>query len=78
MYYLKTQGYFSQYRAIDLSFCDFFLWRFIKNAVFARSTTTRNNMKSLIREIIHMICRNISYEVLLRTIDELYMYDCAN
>ncbi|EZA54502.1 hypothetical protein X777_05481, partial [Ooceraea biroi] len=41
------------------------LWDFIKNCVYARPATTRDDMKNRIRTV----CYNISHEVLLRTID---------
>ncbi|EZA51170.1 hypothetical protein X777_10301, partial [Ooceraea biroi] len=47
----------------------FFLWSFIKNCVYARPATTKDDMKNRIRTV----CYNISREVILRTIDSFKM-----
>lgn len=52
-------------RSPDLTYPDFFLWGYLKNTVFAEAPTTRENMIERIR----VACRQISRDILLRTIE---------
>lgn len=50
----------------DLTSPDFYLWGYLKNVVYERPVTTRENMMNRIRTA----CQNIPRIVLLRTVEE--------
>jgi len=49
----------------DLSSLDFFLWGYLKNVVYSKTTITRENMM----ERIFLVCCSIPRNVLLLTVD---------
>ena len=51
-------------RSPDLTSLDFYLWGYLKNIVYARAPTTRDDMKERIRNA----CQNIPRHVLLATV----------
>lgn len=55
-------------RSPDLTSPDFFLWGLIKNIVYARQPTTKEDMKQRIRTA----CRNIQRSTLLATLQQFY------
>lgn len=63
-------------RSPDLTAPDFFLWGYLKDVVYRRAPTTRENMKERIRAA----CRAVPRDVLLRTVDafERRVQTCLN
>ncbi|KYN19186.1 hypothetical protein ALC57_08485 [Trachymyrmex cornetzi] len=53
------------HRSPDLSSLDFFLWGYLKNVVYSKTLTTRENMM----ERITLACRSIPRNILLSTVD---------
>lgn len=63
-------------RSPDLTSPDFFLWGYLKDAVYRQAPTTQENMRVRIRDA----CRAIPRDVLLRTVDgfERRVQACLN
>lgn len=53
-------------RLFDLTFLDFYFWRYIEQKVHAEEPTTVENMKERIREI----CTNINADILQKVRDD--------